>query len=215
VSTKPRREKERNRRITHIQRAVRRVFLEKGYFNTTIDEIARRAEVSKGTVYFYFKSKDELYVSLMVPVIEKLHQLLDEFEEDYLAGHYSSGSEVIGGIIEVFRQTHAYDPEALNIFQIFQLNSLLSVMSPPTQEQLRDLGRSNFSMLRRVIVSCVARGYLQDLNLNQLADLLCGAFLGLVQLEQAKMQLSRKDHLRETLRFVVPSLCAGLAATHD
>ena len=50
------------------------MFFEKGYFGSTIDEIARRAGISKGTVYLYFKNKDELYVSLMLPMVDEIHQ---------------------------------------------------------------------------------------------------------------------------------------------
>lgn len=41
-----------------------RVFAEKGYFNATVAEIARAAGVADGTIYLYFKSKDELLLSV-------------------------------------------------------------------------------------------------------------------------------------------------------
>jgi len=42
-----------------------RCFLEKGYLSSAIEEIAKEAGVAKGTVYFYFENKDDLYMSLM------------------------------------------------------------------------------------------------------------------------------------------------------
>ena len=68
-----RRERERLHRRNSILEAARHLFFEKGY-RTTMDEIAERAELSKGTLYLYFKSKDELYVSVIVEgfrVLEK------------------------------------------------------------------------------------------------------------------------------------------------
>ena len=60
-----RREREKLQRRNTILEAARHLFFEKGY-RTTMDEIAERAELSKGTLYLYFKSKDELYVSVIV-----------------------------------------------------------------------------------------------------------------------------------------------------
>ena len=60
-----RREREKLHRRNSILEAARHLFFEKGY-RATMDEIAERAELSKGTLYLYFKSKDELYVSVIV-----------------------------------------------------------------------------------------------------------------------------------------------------
>jgi len=44
--------------------AALEVFVEKGFAATRLDDVAARAGVSKGTVYLYFKSKDDLLVSI-------------------------------------------------------------------------------------------------------------------------------------------------------
>lgn len=48
-----------------ILEAAVEVIAEKGLHETTIDEIAQRAGVAKGTVYLYFKNKESLLASLM------------------------------------------------------------------------------------------------------------------------------------------------------
>ncbi|WP_139490982.1 TetR/AcrR family transcriptional regulator [Brevibacillus dissolubilis] len=52
------------RRAAILQSATH-CFAEKGYQATTIDDIMRHAQVSKGAVYHYFKSKEEIYISLL------------------------------------------------------------------------------------------------------------------------------------------------------
>jgi len=47
-----------------ILRAAIRIFSQKGYFNSRISEIARLAGVADGTIYLYFKNKDDLLISL-------------------------------------------------------------------------------------------------------------------------------------------------------
>src|SRR5512138_3910305 len=47
-----------------ILRAAIRVFARHGYFNAQVADIAREAGVAAGTVYLYFRSKDDLLVSI-------------------------------------------------------------------------------------------------------------------------------------------------------
>ena len=47
-----------------ILRAATRVFARNGYFNSKVADIAREAEVADGTVYLYFKSKEEILHSI-------------------------------------------------------------------------------------------------------------------------------------------------------
>ncbi len=64
AGTKSRREREKQQRREDILEAAEELFDEKGYEATTIEEIARRTELSKGTIYLYFRSKDELFLSV-------------------------------------------------------------------------------------------------------------------------------------------------------
>jgi len=68
-----RREREKQHRRDTILAAARDLFFAKGY-RTTMEEIAERSELSKGTLYLYFNSKDELYISV---IMEGFH-LLEE-----------------------------------------------------------------------------------------------------------------------------------------
>ncbi len=61
-----RRERERLTRKKTILDAARHIFFKKGLMAATVDEIAARAGVAKGTIYLYFESKEEIYFSLML-----------------------------------------------------------------------------------------------------------------------------------------------------
>jgi TetR/AcrR family fatty acid metabolism transcriptional regulator len=52
--------------------AAVRVFAKKGFYATRVSEVARAAGVADGTIYLYFKSKDELLVSLFEDRVERL-----------------------------------------------------------------------------------------------------------------------------------------------
>ena len=54
-----------NRKNT-ILKAARRLFFDRGFKAVTVDNIAAKAEVSKGSVYLYFKSKEEIYTQILI-----------------------------------------------------------------------------------------------------------------------------------------------------
>jgi len=58
-------DEEKEHRRQTILAAAKRVFSEKGYAATTIADVARAAELSYGTIYWYFDSKEELFDALM------------------------------------------------------------------------------------------------------------------------------------------------------
>jgi len=66
------------KRRAEIIEAARTVFFQKGLQASTMDEIAARAELSKGTLYLYFKSKEELYVSLLEEGVKLFYNMLKD-----------------------------------------------------------------------------------------------------------------------------------------
>lgn len=59
-----RKQKETDLRTKIIFEAAEKLFLSNGYEDTTMDQIANESEFSKGTLYNYFKSKDDLYLAI-------------------------------------------------------------------------------------------------------------------------------------------------------
>src|SRR5713101_5940510 len=65
MGIKDRRSREKIARRETILKAAKAIFAEKGVFATTIDDIAERAEVAKGTIYLYFRAKEEMLSALL------------------------------------------------------------------------------------------------------------------------------------------------------
>src|SRR4030043_1729446 len=59
-----------------ILSAAEKVFAAKGFFHSTMSEIAEKAEFGTGTLYKYFKSKEDLYFSLIDEKVEKINRLV-------------------------------------------------------------------------------------------------------------------------------------------
>jgi AcrR family transcriptional regulator len=81
---RPRWRRRKEARPDEILAAALASFAERGFAATRLDDVAARAGISKGTLYLYFKSKEELFEAVvratLVPNIERLEALCATFE---------------------------------------------------------------------------------------------------------------------------------------
>lgn len=82
----PRYQRRKEDRPQEITEAAFRVFAEKGYATTRVEEVAKRAGVSKGLLYLYFKTKEELFKAVIRSVvIRRVDALVLAVEETELS----------------------------------------------------------------------------------------------------------------------------------
>ncbi len=65
-----------------ILESAMKLFSEQGYHNTTISQIANRADVAKGTVYWYFDSKEDLFQAILLTGINNLSEVMEKRVEE-------------------------------------------------------------------------------------------------------------------------------------
>jgi len=75
-----RKEREKEHRKEEILDAAKKVFFEKDLATATVDEIAEAAELSKGTLYLYYKSKEDMYLGVMMRGMEELYKEFERIE---------------------------------------------------------------------------------------------------------------------------------------
>jgi TetR/AcrR family transcriptional regulator, fatty acid metabolism regulator protein len=71
-------ERQRAERERLILDAAEEIILEKGYYEMSMDDIAARVGISKGTVYLHFTSKDELVLALLAQHMQKFEDLITQ-----------------------------------------------------------------------------------------------------------------------------------------
>ena len=69
---KPSMEEKKRLKRDQIFRAASKIFSEKGYFETTVADIAKEAGVSFGTVFTYFETKEMLYETVILEQLEEI-----------------------------------------------------------------------------------------------------------------------------------------------
>lgn len=76
MGQKERRERERIQRRTQILNAARALLLKEGFARASVNKISRKAELSIGSIYFYFQNKAEIFAVLQQEGLEILHAYL-------------------------------------------------------------------------------------------------------------------------------------------
>ncbi|CAM5676147.1 TetR family transcriptional regulator [Mycolicibacterium aubagnense] len=65
-----------------VLRTARRLFAERGYDGTSLQQIADAMSVTKANVYYYFRTKEVLLQALLDPFVRALTELLDRAEQN-------------------------------------------------------------------------------------------------------------------------------------
>ncbi len=124
----PRYQRRKQDRPQEITDAALAAFAEKGYAATRVDDVAKRAGVSKGLLYLYFKTKEELFKavirSFVVPRIDALTEIIDSSElssEEFLRGPFLDFVKTLPGspISVVIRLMIAEGPKHPDLVQFY------------------------------------------------------------------------------------------------
>ena len=111
ISPLTRKERERLVRRQEIIRVAKRIFAEKGFDGATLEEIALKAEFAKGTLYGYFKNKEDLYISLLEEELGHLFGIME--------GAMKEEENPLEKVKTLINRIFSYLVENREFFQIF------------------------------------------------------------------------------------------------
>ena len=141
-----RKERERERRRQQIIVAAKRVFSDKGFNKATMEDIAKEAELSPGTLYLYFKNKEDLYASLSLRILQYLGIRIEHVDRDTEGDALTKLDEMIKAMYDVY----AFDPLILiNMFHL-QSSETLKNLSSPLLENITELSRNSLAILSEI-----------------------------------------------------------------
>ena len=92
---RPRWQRRKEARPAEIVAAALEVFVERGFAATKLEEVARRAGVTKGTVYLYFENKDALFKAVVRETILPIFAR----GEEMVAAHRGSAADLFGQLV--------------------------------------------------------------------------------------------------------------------
>jgi AcrR family transcriptional regulator len=126
---KPRWERRKEARPQELLAAALALFVERGFASTRLEDVARRAGVSKGTLYLYYANKEELFKAVVrdtiVPVIGDAEDIVAGFEghsadllRDILQGWWERiGDTPASGIVKLVMAEAGNFPDLARFYQ--------------------------------------------------------------------------------------------------
>jgi len=209
VSIAERKEREKELRREQIIEAAKQVFYKKGFSASTIEEIASAAQLSPGTLYLYFKNKDDLYVSIMLNISKAF---LDKLEALYNRSDLNPFQK-LQSLKEVVYSIYELDPVALrNVFAL-QTSEGIKNLSEEISEQIILISKNIIRTISKIFEDGIREKLFIEKHPIALADITWSVFSGLVIWEESKRVFDpRKKYLKETIDLAIDIISHGVKA---
>ncbi|RMH45263.1 MAG: TetR/AcrR family transcriptional regulator [Deltaproteobacteria bacterium] len=201
MAAQSRRQREREERRRDILDAAERVFLAKGFAQATMDEVAASCELSKGALYLYFRSKDELYVAVC---LRTLAQLVGEYER--VASSGKSGLDTLRDLGRCYVQFARDHAEQFRLGMSWMLSN--ARIDPDTRNYAEY--RRCIQRLFAIAIETIERGQRDgsvatDVEPAQFAMQMWGATVGMLLLAANREELLRRIDRDVDFESLVPS----------
>jgi AcrR family transcriptional regulator len=148
-------------RRNELLSAARAIFAKKGFHDATIEEIADAAEVAKGTVYLYYKSKKDLYLQALRFGIELLNNELKD------------KASIPGSFEDKLRRLSAckiaFCDENRDFFRIFYSELGKLTTHPAGTSFVKDLYFAQARIFERILHDGIKRREVRNLNMEKMA----------------------------------------------
>ncbi len=151
-------------RVQQILQSARSCFLQDGYYQTRVEDIARRAGMSKGGVYFHFRSKREIFHSLVVEDYERSMGALREIvaSQDVLPVK-------LRALARFFLQLFATNADHARFMVVM---GDMALRDQEMREQLQQLHRSYIQEMSNLLRQGVEQGDVREIDVEATAELL-------------------------------------------
>jgi len=186
MGTSERREREKEQRRETIISAAEELFFTKGITNTTMDEIADKVELSKGAIYLYFKSKEELFAAIVQRGLAILHGLFMA-----AAQRGSNGLERMRSIGDEFYRFHLEYPNYFSAIFYHEFHAAIHDGEAAISAELLKDGEKMMDLTAQVIQEGIADGSIRaGIDPQTTALILDGFLTGIIRMVSAE-----KDHM--------------------
>jgi AcrR family transcriptional regulator len=155
-----RKEREKEQRRDDILEAAKKVFFEKGLSAATMDEIAEAVELSKGTLYLYYGSKEDLYLAVMMRGLKLLTEMFREVAE-----RSAPTLQILVGFGEAYARFSRVHNNYFRMFLFLQTPQFHKQVSEPMTQSCHSENQKLWDHVIGVIQRGMSEGFIRsDLN---------------------------------------------------
>jgi AcrR family transcriptional regulator len=202
-----RRKREKKNRKNAILKAARRLFFENGFRPVTVESIAKKAELSKGSIYLYFKSKEEIYTQILLGDIDKFHGHFTD-----LIPKSTSASEAITRFAMIYVDLFLNDRELFRILMTFMLHTSAMNLPEDLNSHIIKSTNRNINTIEEIFRYGIERGeFSRTINLRLSRNALWGLLNGIISLHLfTGIESKRAEVIQSTIKAGLEIYIRGL-----
>lgn len=217
MSTAERRAREKAQRRREILDAARKEFFEHGFSRPTMDDVAARAEVSKGTIYLYFASKEEILAHLL---LEGLDLLLSHMEAALAATPSATAEAALRALGNAYLDFFQSHPSYFRLIMAFDRGRFGESIPPELFQQILDESLRGLTLVARTIEAGQASDEFRVDDPWQAAGSVWAALNGVLvlmahPLRQQMLKSDLQTMFQATMDLVLSGLRAGTVDPAD
>ena len=199
MGTAERKQREKEQRRQDIILAAEKVFFSKGIQTATVDEVAEAAELSKGTIYLYFKDREEIIAALFSRGMALLRDMMVE------AASKCKGSikkiRALGKVYLDFAKRH---PGHFALMLEKELHRFDVDENRPEAIACIQAGLQLLTMLKMILIEGIQEGAIRkDVDPAQLALIIWGELHGVIAIAS---QEEHCEYFQQFCKFDLESI---------
>lgn len=195
-----RKERERSELRGRILEAATHVFVHEGYEKTSIRSIADKIEYSPGTIYNYFKDKNDILFAIHEEAFNKFLEILSSAAEEQ---HPVERLKKMGDLYLKF------------VFENQELYDLMFIDYAPMESIKKaseswDCGMQNYAMLKSTVTDCIEQGHFESSNDIELTTFMIWSQMhGMASLViRNRLQMFEKEQISTLLYATITNMVA-------
>jgi AcrR family transcriptional regulator len=210
MTTRARREREKEERRQSILRAARQVFFEHGFHRATVDDLAERAEVSKGTVYLYFESKETILAHLL---LQGLDELIGELEQAYGVGETLPADERLRRLGWAYLQFFQREPVYFRFLMAMDRGRFREAVTPQVYQEVLEASIEGLNWAVRAVEKGIESSVFGCCDPRRAAATLWATLNGVLELMEHPLRREMLEMERHALyQAALETVIQGLRA---
>lgn len=209
MGLKERRERERAARKHQILAAARQLLFKKGIQAISVNQIARRAELGVGTIYFYYQSKEEIFYALQEEGLDILSNQISAIGRT--TAPPDDQLRAMGMAYLRFSDEHKDYFDIINYF----LAIPTVILGNALKQRIDRKGGRILKEIARVIRKGMSAGVFRPVDPRKTAILFWGALHGLTQFKKLEQTVLEGESHAQLFAYAVDQLIDGLVADRD
>lgn len=200
MGVKERREIEKQVRRNQILDAARKLLLSSGIDNISISKISKEAQLGVGTIYFYYKNKDEIFIALQEEGLSFLFIVIEQISNQDLAP-----DEKIRKIAQAYYDFRYNQEEYYHIINYFL--SSPKVFFPEAQKNQIDMSGSKILVIiEQAVKEGIEANLFEEADPKKFSIMLWGTLHGLIQFIKLENTTLQRENHQEIYQYSVEKL---------